>query len=101
TRGSSAAFVGVEASAKRLDANLQALKAAITERIALRAKLEAKLDTIHKAHGKIADKLTPIVDDSYFEVVTTAESVGKSSDKAIKSLINVGLQRLQSIVEIG
>src|SRR5205085_4168998 len=84
-----------------LDANLQALKQAISERIALRAKLEAKLDALHKAHARIGDKLTPMVDDSYFEVVSTAEDVGRSGDKVIKSLINDGLQRLQAIVEIG
>ncbi len=101
SRGASPAFLGVEAAAKRLSANLEALKAAISERIALRGKLEAKIDEVHKVHGRIADKLTPIVDDSYFEVVTTAENVGKSSDRAIKSLIDHGLQRLQTIVEIG
>jgi methyl-accepting chemotaxis protein len=101
SRGSSPAFVGVEASARRLDTNLQALKAAISDRMMLRAKLEAKIDAVHKTHSQIADKLTPIVDDSYFEVVSTAESVGKSSDRAIKSLIDHGLQRLQAIVEIG
>jgi len=101
SRGTNSAFASVEADAKRLHANLDALKTAISQRIELRDKLEAKLDAVHKMHGSIADKLTPIVNDTYFEVVSTAETVGQSSAGAIKSLINDGLQRLQAIVEIG
>ncbi|HEY6256378.1 MAG TPA: methyl-accepting chemotaxis protein, partial [Xanthobacteraceae bacterium] len=49
----------------------------------------------------IGDKLTPIVDDSYFDVVTTAEDVGKTADKIVKSLVNDGLQVMQAIVDVG
>src|SRR4051794_22286903 len=100
-RGGNPGFLTVERTAQQLDANLRDLKQAITERIELRARLEAKLDALHKAHARVGDKLTPMVDDSYFEVVSTAEDVGKSGDKVIKSLVNDGLQRLQAIVEIG
>ena len=41
------------------------------------------------------------MDDSYFDVVTTAEDVGKTADKIVKSLINDGLQVMQAIVDIG
>src|SRR5262245_1773716 len=67
----SAAFAKMEAVSRRLDGNLTALEAAISERSQLREKLKAKLDAVHKAHGGISQKLTPIVDDSYFDVVTT------------------------------
>jgi methyl-accepting chemotaxis protein len=95
------AFTAVEGAAQRLGANLQALAAAIAERSALHHKLEARLDALHKVHGKIGDRLTPIVDDSYFDVVTTAEDVGKTADKIVRALVNDGLQVMQAIVDIG
>ena len=94
-------FAAVEAASQRLGVNLQALATAIAERSTLRGSLEAKLDAVHKVHAKIGDKLNPIVDDSYFDVVTTAEDVGKTADKIVKSLVNDGLQVMQAIVEIG
>jgi methyl-accepting chemotaxis protein len=97
----SSSFAAVEQAARRLDANLQALAATIAERSDLHARLEAKLDAVHKVHARIGDKLTPIVDDSYFDVVTTAEDVGKTADKIVKSLVNDGLQIMQAIVDIG
>jgi len=97
----SPAFASVETAARRLDLNLQALATAIAERSALHGALEAKLDAVHKAHARIGDKLTPIVDDSYFDVVSTAEDVGKTADKIVKSLVNDGLQIMQTIVDIG
>ncbi|PWB59316.1 MAG: hypothetical protein C3F17_17060 [Bradyrhizobiaceae bacterium] len=99
--GQSRAFATVEDMSRRLAANLDRLKAAIAERTALRARLEAQVDAVHKAHAKISDKVNPIVDDSYFEVVTTAEDVGKTGDRIIKALVNDSLQLMQAIVEIG
>jgi methyl-accepting chemotaxis protein len=96
-----AAFAKVEDVSRRLATNLRALEAAISERTQLRAGLEGNLDAVHKAHARISEKLTPIVDDSYFDVMTTAEDVGKSADKTVKSLVNDGLQLMQAIVEIG
>ncbi len=94
-------FAAVEAASQRLGVNLQALATAIAERSALRGSLETKLDVVHKLHARIGDKLNPIVDNSYFDVVTTAEDVGKTADKIVKSLVNDGLQVMQAIVEIG
>jgi methyl-accepting chemotaxis protein len=95
------AFVKVEAISQRLDTNLKALEVAISERSQMRASIEADLDVVHKVHARISEKLTPIVDDSYFDVVTSAEDVGKSSDKIVKALVNDGLQLMQAMVEIG
>ena len=94
-------FAAVEAASQRLGVNLQALATAIAERSMLRLSLEAKLDAVHKVHAKIGDKLNPIVDDSYFDVVMTAEDVGKTADKIVKSLVNDGLQVMQAIVDVG
>ena len=63
--------------------------------------LDARLAALHTAHNKISDKLTPIVDDSYFEVVTTAEDVGQSGDITVRTLIQGGMQVMQAMVEVG
>lgn len=95
------AFAAVETPALRLGVNLQALATAIEERSTLRGSLEAKLDGLNRSHARVGDRLTPVVDNSYFDVVTTAEDVGKTADKIVKSLINDGLQVMQAIVDIG
>jgi methyl-accepting chemotaxis protein len=96
-----AAFAAVEAPAQSLGVNLRALATAIEERSTLRSNLEVKLDALNRSHAKVGDKLTPVVDDSYFDVVTTAEDVGRTADKIVKSLVNDGLQVMQAIVNIG
>ena len=100
-QGDSSGLSIAEPMAKRLKENLKALEAAISERTALSDRLEARLDALHKVHAKISDKLTPIVDDSYFEVVTTAEDVGQSGDIMVRTLIQGGMQVMQAMVEVG
>jgi methyl-accepting chemotaxis protein len=90
-----------EPMAKRLKENLAALETVISERTTLSERLEARIEALHKAHAKISDKLTPIVDDSYFEVVTTAEDVGQSGDIIVRTLIQGGMQVMQAMVEVG
>jgi methyl-accepting chemotaxis protein len=96
-----AAFTAVEEVSLRLDPNLRALETAISERAQARATLEARIDALHKLHARISERLAPIVDDSYFDLVTTAEDVGKGADRIVKSLVNDGLQLMQTIVQIG
>ena len=79
--GSSPAYAKVEGVSQRLDVNLLALEKAIAEASDLRGNIEARLDAVHKVHSTISAKLAPIVDDSYFDAVITAEEVGKSGDK--------------------
>jgi len=98
-RGASPAFATVETSSQRLTANLAALEEAITERSRLRARLEGELDAVHRAHTRISEKLTPIVDDSYFDVVMTAEDVGKSGERT-KGLIATQITDLRNALEI-
>src|SRR5206468_3934724 len=100
-QGAGSGFSIAEPMAKRLKDNLTALEHAISERTDIRDKLDARVDALHKVHGKISDKLTPIVDDSYFEVVTTAEDVGQSGDITVRTLIQGGLQVMQAMVEVG
>jgi methyl-accepting chemotaxis protein len=94
-------FAAVESASQRLEQNLKTLEKAILERTELRAKLEARQGALHQVHSKIAEKLGPIVDDSYFEVVGVAEDLGKAGAGTITSITNGGLQRLQTIVDIG
>ncbi len=100
-QGDSSGLSIAEPMAKRLKENLKALEAAISERTALSDRLDARLDALHKVHAKISDKLTPIVDDSFFEVVTTAEDVGQSGDIMVRTLIQGGMQVMQAMVEVG
>lgn len=99
--GQNETFAKVEQISQGLETNLKALEAAISERSQLRSQLEAKLDTVHKSHGRISEKLAPIVDDSYFDVVMSAEDVGKSGDRIVRELINDGLRLMQAMVELG
>ena len=101
-RGASPAFATVETVSGRLTANLAALEAAITERSRLRARLEGELDAVHRAHARISEKLTPIVDDSYFDVVTTAEDLGKSAErtKPMTNLVATQVTELRNALEI-
>lgn len=94
------AFAAVEAPARSLGSNLQALAAAIEERAAVRSHLQERLDALNRSHASVGEKLTPVVDDSYFDVVTSAEGVGKTADKIVKSLVD-GLQVMQVVVDIG
>jgi methyl-accepting chemotaxis protein len=99
-QGEAGGFAMAAPEAKRLKDNLAALEKAISERTEIRDRLDARIDALHKIHGKISDKLTPIVDDSYFDVVTTAEDVGQSGDITVRTLIQGGMQVMQAMVEV-
>jgi methyl-accepting chemotaxis protein len=96
-----AAFAAVEAQAQLLGVNLRTLATAIEERATLRSSLEAKLEALNRSHAQVGDKLAPVVDHSYSDVVTAAEDVGRTADKIVKSLVNDGLQVMQAVVDIG
>jgi methyl-accepting chemotaxis protein len=98
---SGGAFTAVATASQSLEVNLQALEAAMAERWGAHETLKQRLDAVHATHTKIGEKLNPIVDDSYFDVVTSAEDVGKTGDKIVKSLVNDGLTQMQAIVEVG
>src|ERR1044072_663337 len=85
-----AGFTIPEPMAQRLKEKLKALEKAISERTEIRDALDARLAALHAAHNKISDKLTPIVDDSYFEVVSTAADAGQSGDITVRTLIQIG-----------
>ena len=87
---------GAEAEGESQGAGNGDLRAHRPARQARRAARSAAQDPC-----AISDKLTPIVDDSYFEVVTTAEDVGQSGDITVRTLIQGGMQVMQAMVEVG
>jgi methyl-accepting chemotaxis protein len=89
-------FVEVERTAQQLDHNLEVMERAIIERTELRTKLAAQQRAMHAVHGRITASLTPIVDRSYRDVATAIEEVGKIGNRATRSFIDGGLQRLQA-----
>jgi methyl-accepting chemotaxis protein len=99
SRGASPAFATVETISQRLTANLAALEEAITERSRLRARLEGELDQVHRAHARISEKLIPIVDNSYFDAVMTAEDAAKGGDR-IKGVIATQITDLRNALDI-
>jgi methyl-accepting chemotaxis protein len=99
-QGVSGGFSIAEPLAKKLKENLKALETAISDRTSLSDKLDGRLTDLHKVHGAISEKLTPIVDDSFFDVVTTAEDVGQSGDITVRKLVQGGMQVMQAMIEI-
>ncbi|MEJ2623349.1 MAG: methyl-accepting chemotaxis protein [Pseudolabrys sp.] len=100
SHGSDSAFNTVKSTAQKLDANLAALKQAISERTETRAKLEQELAQFRKLHHRIGNMLTPIVDDSYFDVVAAADGVAKNGDRVIRSIVDGDLPILRTLIEI-
>ena len=100
THGDSGTFNTVKSTAQQLDANLAALKQAIAERTKTHAQLEQQLAQFHKLHHKITYLLTPVVDDSYFDVVAAADGVAKNGDRVIRSIVNGDLPVLRTLIEI-
>jgi len=99
-RGASPAFAEVEAVSQRLAANLKQLQDTISERSLLRAQLETRLDAVRQVHARLSTRLTPIVDDSYFDVVMTAESMSKGGERAGKGVVADQIAALRSALEI-
>lgn len=100
-RGRGTTFAWLEDTAQQLDANMAALKKAISDRTEAQSRLGQQLMGFYKVHRTIETMLTPIVDDSYFEVVTAADDVGKTGDRVVRSIINGDLPALRTLVEIG
>jgi methyl-accepting chemotaxis protein len=111
--GDSDAYAKVQSESHRLQANLRALENAISERSELSARLEARLDAVHKMRTRISEQLAPIVDDSYFDVMMATEEFGRTYDKnagsenAVKrpdapprSLVPRQIDRLRNALEI-
>ena len=101
-QGDAGGFSIAEPMAQRLKENLKALEKAISERTEIRDSARcAPRRAAHARTTRSATSSRPIVDDSYFEVVTTAEDVGQSGDITVRTLIQGGMQVMQAMVEVG
>jgi len=95
------AFGAVEVASRLMENNLSDLDTVIVSKSNLRVRLDRQLDVLHKLHTKIADALTPIVSRSYIDAVNKAEDIGKVGDQTVKSLVDDGMQMMQTVVQIG
>jgi methyl-accepting chemotaxis protein len=100
TQGGNGAFSTVKSTAQQLNANLAALKQAIAQRTETHAKLERQLAAFRKLHHRIGYMLTPIVDDSYYDVVSAANGVAKNGDHVIRSIVDGDLPILRTLIQI-
>ena len=98
SRASSLAFATVESASQRLTTNLAELETAISDRLRLRTHLETQFNAAHRAHAYVSDKLIPIVDDSYFDAVMTAEELGKG--RPVKGTVAAQIDQLRNALEI-
>jgi methyl-accepting chemotaxis protein len=95
------AFGAVDVASRQLENNLSDLDTVIVSRSNLRTMLDRKLDELHKLHNKITEEVTPIVNASYVSAVNKAEDIGKIGDRTVKSLVDDGVQTMQTVVQIG
>jgi methyl-accepting chemotaxis protein len=109
--GDSAAYSKAQSESERLHANLRALENAISERSELSARLEARLDAVHKMRSRISEQLAPIVDDSYYDIMMATEEFGRDkkaksegavnrSDAPPRSLASRQIDQLRNALEI-
>jgi methyl-accepting chemotaxis protein len=94
-------FSAVDVASRQLENNLSDLDTVIVSRSNLRTMLDRKLDELHKLHTKITDEVTPIVNAAYVSAVNKAEDIGKIGDRTVKSLVDDGVQTMQTVVQIG
>jgi len=80
--GNIPAFAEIGAVSKQLSVNLRELKTVISERREIENRLGRQMDAVHRVHAQISEQLSPIVDDSYFDVVMAMESAGRNVDQA-------------------
>jgi len=94
-------FGAVDVASRLLENNLSDLDTVIVSRSNLRSTLDRRLGELHLLHNKITEEVTPIVNSSYVNAVNKAEDIGKVGDRTLKSLVEDGVQTMQTVVQIG
>jgi hypothetical protein len=94
-------FGAVDVASRLLENNLSDLDTVISSRSNLRTMMDRKLDELHKLHSRITEEVTPIVNASYVSAVNKAEDIGRIGDRTVKSLVDDGVQTMQTVVQIG
>jgi class 3 adenylate cyclase/phosphoglycerate-specific signal transduction histidine kinase len=100
-RGSSEALIALGSSADNIfEARSEELRAAGEARRSLEAKRERMAAATEAAHRALLEKLTPMVDDAGFDLVTTSEAVTARSTESITGLVLGGVRRLQVLLTL-
>ena len=82
------------------DARGQELRAAGETRRSLESKRERMAAAAESAHRALLEKLTPMVDDAGFDLVTMSEDVTAKSTDAITGLVLGGVRTLQVLLTL-
>ena len=82
------------------EARVQELRAAGETRRSLEAKRERMAAAAESAHRALLEKLTPMVDDAGFDLVTVSEDVTAKSTDAITGLVLGGVRTLQVLLTL-
>jgi class 3 adenylate cyclase/phosphoglycerate-specific signal transduction histidine kinase len=100
-RQASAALTTLGSSADNIfEARVQELRAAGETRRSLEAKRERMAAAAESAHRALLEKLTPMVDDAGFDLVTMSEDVTAKSTDAITGLVLGGVRTLQVLLTL-
>ncbi len=66
----------------------------------LRVSRDRMAAAVEVAHGAMLDALAPMVDDAGFDLVSTSEKVTADNTKAIKDLVEGGVNTLQALLTL-
>ena len=95
------ALITLESSADNIfEARVQELRAAGETRRSLEAKRERMAAAAESAQRALLEKLTPMVDDAGFDLVTVSEDVTAKSTDAITGLVLGGVRTLQVLLTL-
>ena len=82
------------------ETRLRELRTAGGTQGALPVNRERMAAAVEVAHGAMLDALAPMVDDAGFDLVTTSEKVTADNTKAIKDLVEGGVNTLQALLTL-
>jgi class 3 adenylate cyclase/phosphoglycerate-specific signal transduction histidine kinase len=100
-RQASEALITLGSSADNIfEARVQELRAAGETRGSLEAKRAKMAAAAESAHRALLEKLTPMVDDAGFDLVTMSEDVTAKSTDAITGLVLGGVRTLQVLLTL-
>src|SRR6516225_7895637 len=88
-------LAGVE---RQMEAALGELNAAVEQRLTIKARRENATAALNDAHVRFLEKIAPLADDAYFNVVAGSENLTLHSGKAVAEPIGGDLDALRSLL---
>src|SRR6516162_1631090 len=88
-------LAGVE---RQMEAALGELNAAVEQRLTIKARRENATAALNDAHVRFLEKIAPLADDAYFNVVAGSENLTLHSGKAVAESIGGGVDALRSLL---